>query len=202
MQLLILALLMCVTLPTGKCACRDPQYATTCFDVFKSLENALINNEGNIYRIRKAFYYAPSADPVLLKVIYDISFENTTDSLPYCMDGDNSTAITIKDTKIVYGWTSTGVYFVINPLVLNYMQMTLPFAILRVIHKLEQNVNDNSPEVDTFLWDGSYDLPTLYIDLNITSLPCVPSVEIFSLTLEDLTTFVSYPNCHTYALRN
>ena len=209
MQLAILVLLVYATLSAGNYACDDPKnlnYATVCSDVFKSLEQSLIRNEGNIYRIRKAFFYAPSADPVLLKVVYYISF-NTTEFLPYCMDEDNSTAVSMNETNlIVHGWTSRGVYYVINPLVLNYMQMTLPFAILRLIHKFEQSSDDNSPEVDTFLWDGTYDLPTLHVDLSQTSLPCIPSVEIFNLTLKDLTTFVSaliYPAvCRFHCLFN
>ena len=193
MQLLILVLLVYTTHSAGEYTCNDPndlEYGTLCFDVFKSLERSLTQNEGNIYRIRKAFYYAPSADPVLLKVMYYISFD-TTDLLPYCVDKENTTAITMNETQIVHGWTSRGVYYVINPLVLNYVQMTLPFAILRLIHNINQN-DDNSPEVDTFLWDGTYDLPTLHIDLNQTLLPCIPSTEIFNSTLKDLTTFVSY----------
>ena len=45
-----------------------------------------------MYRIRKEFFYAPNADPVLLKVEYNITFaENITDELlPYCTNKDNS----------------------------------------------------------------------------------------------------------------
>lgn len=101
-----------------------------------------------------------------------------------------SNMITVNQTEIVRGWTSRGVYYVINPLILNKMQMVLPFAILRLINK-GSRLTSGSPEVDTFLWDGSYELPTLLINLTITSLPCIPSKEIFNCTLEELNANVS-----------
>ena len=180
----------------GNCICNDPndwENAYICSEVFNSLKQALIEDEGNLYRMKKAFYYAPRADPVLIQVNYNISYsENITDSdifLPYCGNVTNNvSAISTNETQITRGWTSRGVYFVINPLALNNMQMALPFAILRLINR---NSDNRSPEVDTFLWDGSYDLPTLFINLFITSLPCIPSEDIFNSTLDDLNAYVS-----------
>ena len=84
---------------------------------------------------------------------------------------------------------SRGLYLWIKPMLLNRMQMMLPFIILRWILKLG-NIESN-PEMKTFLWDDSYDLPTLLINLHIISLSCIPSKEIFNSTIEDLTRFVS-----------
>ena len=71
--------------------------------------------------------------------------------------------------------------------------MALPFTVLRLIHNhaSEETVKQGSPEADTFLWDGSYELPTLLINLSLTSLSCIPSEDMFHSTLGDLTTFVS-----------
>ena len=72
---------------------------------------------------------------------------------------------------------------------LNLMQVTFPFFILRVIRWLSNS--KNNPEMETFLWDGSYELSPLLINLHITSLPCIPSQELFNSTVKDLTTIVS-----------
>ena len=177
------------------CICKDSsdwQNANICQEVFKELSVTLSHDSGNLYRMKQAFFYAPSADPVLIQVTYNISYsENITeDLLPYCENLSNSSAITINETKIIRGWTSRGVYYVINPLILSKTQMVLPFAVLRLINKHWKSTT-GSPEVDTFLWDGSYELPTLLINLHITSLPCIPSEEVFNCTLEELNAYVS-----------
>ena len=63
----------------------------------------------------------------------------------------------------------------------------IQFVILRWIHELD--FFKNNPEIRTFLWGDSND--TLLINLNITSLPCIPLGEIINSTFEDLTTLVS-----------
>ena len=168
--------------------------AKTCQKIFKELEQALLQDETNVYCLRKTFFYAPNANPVLLQVSYNISFGDniTEDLLPYCDGTSNSTMIDIyNETEITHAWTSSGVYLVINPWTLNKMQMSLPFMILRKIHKKYRESDIVSPEVVAFLWDGSYDLPTLYLNLHITYLPCIPSKDVFNSTLEDVTTYVS-----------
>jgi hypothetical protein len=108
---------------------------------------------------------------------------------------DSTSVIIIDETEMIRGWTSRGVYYVINPLALNKMQMVVPFAILRLINKAWRSTS-GSPEVDTFLWDGSYELLTLLIDLHITSLPCIPSKEVFDYTLDELNAYVSMNTVH------
>ena len=193
--LLVLTVLPSGTLEQDSCACKkadDWQNASVCYEVFIELSRALTNDKGNLYRMKQAFFYAPSADPVLIQVKYNISYGDnvTEDQLQYCENVDNTSAIIINQTEIVRGWTSRGVYYVINPQILNMMQMALPFAILRLINQGWSSTS-GSPEVDTFLWDGSYDLPTLLINLTITSLSCIPSEEIFNCTVEELNAYVS-----------
>jgi hypothetical protein len=194
----VVLLLIAVPAVTSEGVCKSPdnwQNANTCHKVFQELSRALENDKGNLYRMEHAFFYAPSADPALIKVKYNISYgENITeDQVQYCGNVDNTSAIIINDTEIIRGWTSRGVYHVINPLALNKMQMVLPFAILRAINKNWRSTS-GSPEMDTFLWDGSYELPTLLIDLHITSLPCIPSEEAFNHTLDELNAYVSINN--------
>ena len=190
---LVLITILAVISEEGACKNTDSwQDANTCYEVFKELSRALASNKGNLYHMQQAFFYAPNADPALIKVIYNVSYGDniTEDQVQYCGNVDNTSAIIINQTEIIRGWTSRGVYYVINPLVLNKMQMVLPFAILRLINKAWRS-KSGSPEVDTFLWDGSYELPTLLIDLHITSLPCIPSEEVFNYTLDELNAYVS-----------
>lgn len=194
--MLLFTLLFAITalFSVGKCSCEDPDDSEICFEILQSLQEALTQDKGNFYRSRKAFFYAPNADPVLLRVQYNIIFaENISeDVMPNCTTKDNSSvSISLNQTKIIRGWTSRGLYLWIEPLLLNHVQMLLPFLILRTIRRLE--FVKSNPEMDAFLWDGSYDLPTLIIDLNITSLPCIPSEKIFNSTIEDLTVLVSCP---------
>ena len=174
-------LLIAIPAVISEGACKNPDNSNTCYKIFKELSSALVNDKGNFYRMQQAFFYAPNADPALIQVEYNISYGDniTEDNVQYCGNVDNTSAIVINETEIIRGWTSRGVYYVINPLALNKMQMVLPFAILRFINKRKGSMS-GSPEVDTFLWDGTYELPTLLIDLHITSLPCIPSEEVFN----------------------
>ena len=195
-QYCVILLLIAIPAVTSECVCKGSdkwQDANTCYEVFKELSKALVYDKSNLYRMEHAFFYAPNADPALIKVKYNISYGDniTEDQVQYCGNVDNTSAIIINETKIIRGWTSRGVYYVINPLALNKMQMVLPFAILRLINKHWRSTS-GSPEVDTFLWDGSYELPTLLINLHITSLPCIPSKEVFNYTLDELNTYVSH----------
>lgn len=169
-------------------------FASTCQKVFKVLEQSLIQDEANLYSLKKMFFYAANADPMLLIVKYNISFgENIIKDRPPNCDGAGRqmTMICTIQTEVTHGWTPSGVYYVIGPLVLNKMQMPFPFMILRIIHSLCKNPAFNSPELDSFLWDGSYDLPTVFLNLDITTLPCIPSATVFHSTLKELTAYVS-----------
>ena len=73
----------------NSCICKNPgdwENVKTCYEMYKELSRALTNDRGNLYRMKQAFFYAPSADPVLIKVKYNISYsENVTeDQLLYC----------------------------------------------------------------------------------------------------------------------
>ena len=192
MQLLTVLLVTVSLFSAGYCSCSDPgksYYSGVCFEILQSLQNALIQDKTNLYRSRKAFFYVPSADPTLLKVKYSITFaENITENvLPHCTNEYNS-SISLNQTEIIFGWTSRGLYQWIEPLFFNHIQLMLPFVILWWIHELE--FFKNNPEIRTFLWGDSND--TLLINLNITSMPCIPSGEIINSTVEDLTNLVSW----------
>lgn len=200
--------------------------AATCAKLSKDIEKALLGDEGNLFRMRKAFYYSPTASPVLLKVKYNVTLgQNFTEEVPCCYTSfmheeiseklhsescangtvTNSTvdatttcmpdrinncsnSIEFKQENYTYGWTSTGVYVVFHPIVLTMMQAQIPLAVLRIVHRTY--TNQKGPEADTFLWDGSYNLPTLYLNLHITSLSCIPTEDLFTSVLKDFNTLV------------
>ena len=165
----------------------------TCLHVYKSLESALISDAGNLYRLRKAFFPAPRAEVVLLMVKYNITFApNNTDSNITCYaDGEgNSTLINITTTlEYTYGWSLTGIYTVLDPLILNLMQIQLPFMLLRLTKLLTSTNND--PELSTFLWDGTYSLPSVALNLFVNSLNCTPTGDVFESSINELTMTVS-----------
>ena len=179
--------------------CDDPEELTTgiCGQLSKDLERALVSDEGNLFRVRRAFFHSPTASPVLLKVVYNITYAEslilaiTSEEVSPCLASSqhlNQSTIGLNQTSITMGWTSSGVYTTFHPAVLSLMQVQSPFAFLRIMH---QTLPDQrSPEAETFLWDGSYDLPTVHLNLHITSLTCLPSQEMFILVLKDLNTMV------------
>ena len=181
-----------------ECDDSDEVLADVCYKIYEQIEDALLADKGNDYRLQKAFFYAPYANPVLMKVVYNVSYsENVTgDAMPpsYCVS--NTTADTdelmLNQTRIILGWTSSGVYTLLHPLTINFMQMQLPFAMMRIMFIIFRisNPNNNGPEAEALLWDGGYDLPTLYINLHFTYLPCIPSEQLFHSVLSDFNQLV------------
>ena len=177
----------------GSCLeCDDPAGEVARIKLTKNLESILLH-EANLYELRRAFYYSPTAAPVLIKVVYNITHRKSVaaDSGEPCSDNDSSrsnSTTEFESKNITYGLTLSGVYTLFHPLVLNAMQAQLPFAAMRVVHLM---LDGRSPEADTFLWDGSYELPQLHLNLNITSLDCVPSQTLLESALKDINTLVS-----------
>ena len=209
-------LLLCgiIFISSGSCTVCDSFHisnavANSCYKLKTEFEEVLLYDEGNKLRLKNAFFYSPTANPVLLKVVYNVSYSgnmstmgNDTTMTEFCDNKlGNDSAIDLNQTIIIRGWTSSGVYTLFHPGVLNWMQLQLPFSLLRLIHRASEDTT-NGPEADTFLWDGSYDLPTLYLDLYFTSLPCIPSQELFNSTLEDINSMVYISNRMFYVNMN
>ena len=200
----VLASLLLVSLVPQVCSlCDDSDevLADVCYKLYNQIGNTLLGDEGNFYRLRKAFFYSPNANPVLLKVIYNISFAANVTELAqrqpnYCTTTTSETendTISLNHTQLIFGWTSSGVFTVFHPMTINIMQIQLPFALMRIMFSIFQRLDptESGPEAKTFLWDGSYDLPTLHINLHFNSLPCIPSVQLFNSALMDFNSLVS-----------
>ena len=182
------------------CDDSDEQIADVCYKLFHQIEEALVQDKGNEYRLRKAFFYAPNANPVLIKVIYNVSYaENIAEDAQlqpnYCTrdTNANNTVISVNKTTLVLGWTSSGVFTVFHPLTINFMQIQIPFVLMRAIHNIFKLIHpsENGPEAESFLWDGSYELPTLHINLHFNTSTCLPSLELFNSVLNDFNSLVS-----------
>lgn len=166
-----------------------------CAQFLKDLEVALLQDKGNSFHIRRLFFQSPATTPALVRVSYNINFkENLTmavvvEEVPWC--SNSSLRMELNETNITLGWTSSRVYTMFHPIVLSMMQLQFPFSFLRIIH---YTLKQRGPEADAFLWDGSYDLPTLYINLTIGSLSCVPSHELFYSALMHFNSMVRKQN--------
>ena len=194
--------------------------AKSCAQLYRALESALISNEDNIFALRKMFFSSPVASVVLLKVNYMVDFftnmtrpksvfplkgnytsefiHNITESDFPCIIvyiGDNSThslnnsmctSTFTEQYRRNMMWTSSGVYTLLDPLLINLLQLQLPFFLLRLF----RGISDNNPEVAAFLWDGSYELPSVTLHLrNLSHLPT--DDDTLQYALEDLTVRVS-----------
>ena len=180
----------------GVCVCDQPSTSDpledVCYQIFQRFEDALNEDKGNMYMLRQAFFYAPNARPVLMKVIYNVFFAANNalaHELDYCGETlRNNKTLSLNDTAVVLGWTSSGIFTVVHPLVINFMQMQLPFVLLRIFYTVLES--DRGPEAQTFLWDGTYELPNLHINLTISNLPCIPSEHTFMSALNDFNSMV------------
>ena len=58
------------------------------------------------------------------------------------------------------------------------MQVQLPLGLLRQIQYQFYDSIETGPQADAFqdLWDGSYDLPTLHINIHIYRLPTLSTI--------------------------
>ena len=153
-----------------------------------------MSDEGNRFRIRRHFFHSATASPVLVKIVYNITYGEdlitaiSNETLQHCYSQVLNSTIDFEPQNVTMGWTSSGVYTMFHPTVLSVMQIQTPFAFLRIIHLTL--TDQQSPEADTFLWDGSYDLPTLHINLPINTMTCIPSQDLFDSVLIDLNTMV------------
>lgn len=186
----------------------DGTVETLCDDVFDVFESAVTSRKSNLNQLRKAFFYASHADPILLKIDYVLSFSENVTTLEsetrYCSKEDLNDSLTYtifnhtNVTVITYGWTSNGIYTVVHPALLNLMQLQIPLTVVRLIHLLFQNfrkrhaiIGMDSPQTEVFLWDGLYELPTVTLYIHINSIPCIPSDRLVDFVLQDITSLVS-----------
>ena len=185
---------------SADCNCNDPNAlnAQTCDTLFRTFEDALLNNGSNLYKLRKRFLTNP---PELVNVTYFLEFSTSGDSCgklsnggagsaclverPFCLMGACGSSTYFNHTTgivpLQYGWTRIGVFTLIHPALLNLLQIQLPFAIMRL------HVNDTP-----FLWNGQNELPNINLHLSISTdnLTCIPSNSQVDGAMKSLTSLV------------
>ena len=139
-HLFIVALMTSTLIAT--CLVCDEITTDTCVKLLTNLEKGLLQDEADLLHLRRAFFHSPTADPVLLKVVYNITYADNImtalneSKIQSCSTSPTSSSIELQQQNVTLGWTSTGVYVVFHPTVLNMMQTQLPFSILRIIHAI------------------------------------------------------------------
>ena len=162
-----------------------------CATLFNEFQKALLkDDDANKFQMRQAFFHSPTANPVLLRVIYNVTVTAEKEGAEAAGNdsGKSCSAIEPKPEGFIrtYGWTSTGVYTVFHPMVLYMMQTQVIFVALKCVHYLLQE--QRSLAAITFLWGGnSSDLPTLHLNLSMSS----SSQNIFETVLTKINTLVS-----------
>ena len=71
--------------------------------------------------MKRAYFYAPNVNPILLRVL-----ENFT--VPVCTEDPMNIT---SQKRFTAGWTSSGVFTTFDPMTVNFMQLQLPFAVMR-----------------------------------------------------------------------
>ena len=72
---------------TKNCDDSNGVLAKVCYELFHTMEQSIYNDRGNLYRLRRAYFYAPNADPILIRVEYNITISNLENSsLPICTE--------------------------------------------------------------------------------------------------------------------
>ena len=73
---MIFVLVVSIIILGNTLKCDDPANLATgiCGQLSKGLDRALVKDDGNLFCTRRAFFHSPTASPVLLKVVYDITY--------------------------------------------------------------------------------------------------------------------------------
>ena len=185
----------------GNCqtVCERPttkEVLDTCFDLHSAYKSALIKVPSNMYTLRRSFFYSPNADPVLLKVNYNITYDTnlTLEELTQCPQNDKEIDDYITNTSQTthtFGWTSSGVYKTVHPFLLTIIQFQFPFALLRALKSTVFRDRVQDPYWDVLLWNSGEDLSSMRLDLEVEALPCVPTEGQIDATLHHITEQVS-----------
>ena len=162
----------------------SPEEVPVCFMLYEQLEQALVNEHLNLYKMRHVFFPNANADPTVVVITYDMTFSNI--SLERCIGVNNSNENNTimqneTDTAAVrvlarITWTSSLAFSVLHPQVIDWLLPTLIY-LLGPIRGSYFNFGDSSAD--------------LLLSLNVPFLPCNPLRNQVLGALNDLTTKVS-----------
>lgn len=162
----------------------SPEDVPVCFMLYEQLEQALVNEHLNLYKMRHVFFPNANADPIIVVITYNITFRNI--SLEKCTgvntNNENNTILQNEtDTTAVrlltnITWTSSLAFSVLHPQVIDWLLPTLIYMV-GPIRGSYFNFGDSSAD--------------LLLSLNVPYLSCNPLLNQVIGALNDLTTKVS-----------
>ena len=191
---LLIALLFTVNGVQSQCNINEPY--KDCAALYRTFQDVLFansSNNDNLFILQSVFYPATQITPVLVKVIYKLN-HLPMDSCPGSgmnCPSEQPTSCN-EDDFYTFGWTSREIYRIFHPSVINRLRFQLPFWLLQIsedIHFLTEEF-----DVDALLWDGTSDLPSINItlDVNLSSdCKCPPKKLLIKQALGELTQWVS-----------
>lgn len=130
-----------------------------CIDLFEVLQVAFFNNSYNAFHAQSLFYPSSHISPTLVKALYTVNVTDGSSEQPLC-------GWCTKANPCVFGWTLKSLYQTFHPALLAQLQFQLPFAIMR--YAIRDAITD-MPDLDVFLWDGTQELPSLFINITINN---------------------------------
>ena len=160
-----------VSLPLTASRCdysRDT--ALVCNMLYQQMENALLGDQENLYRLRQAFFPSTQAEPVVLGVTFSLRLDNVSE---LCVGATDSNVNSLQVSQRFF-WTSSAVFSALNPRILDLL---LP-EILYLLNPITNSYYDTT-------------VTGLLISLDIDSLSCTPSSRQIEDALMDLTAMVS-----------
>ena len=192
-------LLLCSLFAMGTCTCSftDPEPAETCLQLFEEFESAL-DTKLNRFNLQKLFRPSLDTIPSLANITY-VQYYNMSPEVEHCPTSpdDNSTFINVTTTNTtVLGWSTSGVYDVISPVVLHVYQPQFLRAFMKLIAYINNDrdkidLNKHNSELESLLWDGTKLLGGVVLNLNL-SLQCIPTEDQVASLLVHTTSRVSY----------
>ena len=192
-------LLLCSLFAVGTCTCSftDPEPAETCLQLFEEFESAL-DTKLNRFNLQKLFSPSLNTVPSLANITY-VQYYNMSPEVEHCPTSpdDNSTFINVTTTNTtVLGWSTSGVYDVISPVVLHVYQPQFLRAFMKLIAYINNDrdkidLNKHNSELESLLWDGTKPLGGVVLNLNL-SLQCIPTEDQVASLLVHTTSRVSY----------
>ena len=188
---LLLSLFSFLTVGSCSHACysTNPEPAETCLQLFEEFEFALTRNKLNIFNLQALFHPSLDTVPSLANITY-VQYYNMSPEVEPCpkSSGDNSSYINVTETQNKsLGWSISGVYDVINPILLHLLQPQL----LRGLMMFMSNTDYQNSDLDALLWVGTKPLGGVELHLNNLSLHCIPTEDQVTSLLLRTTSNVS-----------
>lgn len=151
--------------------------------LFIQLQGALLDNPGNLFTLRNAFFPPGSREPLVVAVGYFVSFtysDNMTSNSISCTNNttDVNDTITVENNmvfvRVNFSWTGSAVFAVIDPYILELLQPAVLYTLNPVTSSFYGN---RGTDADVFL--------------EVNNLNFVPLFEEVYASLYEITTLVS-----------